>query len=166
MWLIYLNILFFLSFFFLNRKYRVIFFHFYSFLFSFLFFWNDEALNCALVQSAWICWDTTSTFWSLTCHWHLLMKPSPIPIPTHPPSWPTPCLPMTLRPAKTHSGPFCFLPLWEVNLCSLLFSGTFLGLTSNCCRPWAQNGLGALGMVSAGCRGLIRAVGRHDHLLL
>jgi len=79
----------------------------------------------------------------------------------HPPlSWPTPRLPMPPSPTKTHSGLLCS-PTEMKNICPPL------PLTSLYCatelRPWAQNGLGALGLVSAGCHGLLKAGWRHHH---
>lgn len=124
---------------------------------SFFFFWNETAFNCALVQCAWICWDTMGTLWSLSCHWHLLMKPIPIPIPTH--LWADPHLAYQWLPALLK----WFWPSVLSHKNTKLYSPLLYPSFTTSCTPWLQIGLGALGLVSAGCHGLMKAVWPHDH---
>lgn len=120
------------------------------------FFWNETAFNCALMQCAWICRDTMGTLWSLSCHWHLLMKP--IPIPTH--LWADPHLAYQWLPAQLTLWKwktFLFSKLFPIETIILFFIDPLyygLGL---------KNGLGTLALVSAGCHRLMKAVWTLGH---
>lgn len=128
---------------FLESKLQLILFSFslvFFLLFDFLFFffWNETAFNCVLEQCAWICWHTIGTLWSLSCHWHLLMKPISISISSQLQA--DPHLPM---PHGHFKSPFCS-PFYIVHLGSKLVGWT-------------------LGLVSVGCQSSMKAVWRQQH---
>lgn len=153
------------SFFFLDSKQQlfiIILFYIVFFVFLVWFFGNETAFNCALMQCAWICRDTMGTLWSLSCHWHLLMKPIPIPIPTH--LWADPHLAYQWLPAQLA------LWKWKTSLSSKLSATEIIILFSltrfimpQSCTLGLKNGLGTLALVFAGCHRLMKAVWTLDH---
>ncbi len=86
-----------------------------------------------------------------------LWNPSPYPIPTH--LWADPHLAYQWLPALLNLIlASCLLLQKRKTLPSLPSALLYSEL-----HPWAQNGLGALGLVSAGCHGLMKAAWPHDH---
>lgn len=96
----------------MNRKQWLLFFNF----FVLYFFGMEQSLTtpwCNVLEYVKIQW----ALWSRSCHWHLLMKPIPIPIPPTQ-SGPTPCIPMAPSPDQKFSLACCSFPQ---KLCALSF---------------------------------------------
>lgn len=121
------------------------------FLVFLLFFWMKWPLTCTLVELLLVLSDP-----SLVTGIYL-WNPSPFP------SSPTSELTHTL--SINDSQPYKIWPptFSHINEKTLFPSSLTVFYYTTELHPWAQTGLGALGLVSAGCHSLIKAAWLHDH---
>lgn len=105
-----------------NGKQWLFFFNFFM-LFFFGMEWCLTTPWCTVLE-----YKKHWALWSLSCHWHLLMKAIPIPIPPTQ-SWPTPCIPMA-----SSTDQKCSLHCAAPSLTNFVL---FLSITLPELHPWA-----------------------------